>query len=387
MHLIGVIRRQHLPTARMTASTPPSWISFDDLPHAHGGPVAAGRLRERPEDFRVDEIPVCAPDGEGEHLLVKVRKIDSNTEWVARRLASHAGIPVSAVGYAGLKDRHAVTTQWFSLHVGVHRDPDWSDLDLEGVEVLEACRHRRKLRQGALRGNSFSIRVRRIRGDLDGLEARFAQVRQRGVPNYFGAQRFGNREGNLYAAHALFTGGARHMPRHLKGLWLSAARSQLFNQVLARRVERRDWDGPLPGERMQLAGSHASFTADAVDAELLERCRGFDIHPSGPLWGAGEVLCGGEVAELERLSIADFQDWTAGLEAAGMRQERRPLRLPVSELRVQPASNDALEIGFELPAGAFATAVLRELVRWVRSDDALGERTSDSAIDPRCSVR
>ncbi len=345
----------------MSPPAPPSWISFGDLPHAYGDPVSAGRLRERPEDFRVDEIMGFEPDGEGEHLLVQVRKTGVNTEWVARRLASHAGLCVSKVSYAGLKDRHAVTTQWFSLHAGVHADPDWSRLDVEGVEVLEVCRHRRKLRRGALRGNRFLIRLRDLTGDLDALSQRISDAARLGVPNYFGAQRFGNREGNLYAAQALFTGEAKRVQRHLKGLWLSAARSQLFNQVLALRVERGDWDRPLPGDRMQLAGSRASFLAEAVDDALIERCLTFDIHPSGPLWGEGEPLTAHDAAALELQMAADFPVWTAGLAAAGMRQERRPLRLQLTGLEAQ-TDDGILEIGFELPAGAYATAVLRELV-------------------------
>jgi len=347
----------------MRSSDIPCWRSFDDLPYAHGGPVASGRLRACPEDFRVDEILSFEPHGEGEHVLVRARKTGANTEWVARQIASHAGVPSTAVGYAGLKDRHAVTSQWFSVHTGLGRDPDWRGFDVEGVEVLETCRHRRKLRRGALRGNRFRIRVSNLTCDFEALSERLTQVRCRGVPNYFGAQRFGNGEGNLFAAHALFTGQAKRAKRHLRGLWLSAARSQLFNEVLAQRVELRSWDRPVSGERMQLDGSHASFLAEATDDELVERCRTFDIHPSGPLWGAGENLCRGEAAALERHVVEALPIWAAGLAAAGLRQERRPLRLPVTAMESQTAG-DTLEIRFELPAGAYATAVLRELVDW-----------------------
>lgn len=339
----------------------PSWRPFDRLPFAYGGPVASGRLRERPQDFRVDERLGFEPDGEGEHRLLLVCKTDANTEWVARRLAAHAGVPLSAVGYAGLKDRHAVTTQWFSVHTGLDRDPDWSSLDAPGVEVLDCRRHRRKLRRGALTGNRFHIRVAASSADPEALTERLGVIGRRGVPNYFGPQRFGNREGNLYAAHALFTGRAPRVKRHLRGLWLSAARSQLFNEVLARRVARGDWDRPLPGDRMQLAGSHASFLAQAVDDLLEERCRAFDIHPSGPLWGAGEALTAGQAEALESEVAAAFALWARGLAAAGLDQERRPLRLAVAALETK-IEDDALEIAFELPAGGYATAVLRELV-------------------------
>jgi len=343
----------------MSNADPPRWRSFDDLPFAHGGPVAVGRLRERPEDFRVDENLGFEPDGEGEHLLAQVRKTGVNTEWVARKLASHAGLPVSTVGYAGLKDRYAVATQWFSLHTGL--DPDWSRLNTEEVQVLATGRHRRKLRRGALRGNRFRIRVSRLTGNRDALGERVAQIRRRGVPSYFGVQRFGNREGNLYAAHALFTGQAKRVRRHLKGLWLSAARSQLFNEVAALRVERGDWDRPIPGDRMQLSGSRASFLAEMIDETLIERCSAFDIHPTGPLWGAGEILASGEAGALEQQVAEGFPVWAAGLDAAGLRQERRSLRVQVDVIESHIGA-DVLE----LPAGAYATAVLRELVDWSR---------------------
>jgi tRNA pseudouridine13 synthase len=346
----------------MTAPDPPPWIAFADLPSAHGGPVARGRLRVRPEDFCVDEIRGFQADGEGEHLLLRVRKTGLNTADVARRLAMHAGVPAAAVSYAGRKDRYAVTTQWFSVHTGVHLDPDWSVMNAEGVEVLTVQRHRRKLRRGALRGNRFAIRVRALEADPAALADRIGRVGRIGVPNYFGAQRFGNREGNLHAAHALFTGGVRRAKRHLRGLWLSAARSQIFNEVLARRVKNGDWDRPRVGDRMQLSGSHASFLAEALDDELMERCTAFGIHPSGPLWGAGELPTRGEVAAVEREVAEKFQAWTAGLAAAGLRQERRPLRVTVGALEAKTAPEHVLEIRFELPAGAYATAVLRELV-------------------------
>lgn len=337
------------------------WRSFTDLPTAFGGAQAGGLLRLHPEDFRVDEIPCWKPDGNGEHLLVQIRKTSANTEWVARRLASYARLPVSAVGYAGLKDRHAVTTQWFSLHLGSGREPDMASFREEGVEVLRCVRHRRKLRRGALSANRFRIRVRALEAQGDGLEQRIGAVRSRGVPNYFGAQRFGRGDGNLQAADALFAGRAKRAGRHLRGLWISAARSQLFNEVLARRVERGDWDKALDGDRLQLNGSRSHFLASAVDDDIRERIAGHDLHPTGPLWGAGDELCAGEPAALEREVIERFGSWAEGLRSAGLRHERRSLRLSVRDLIARRESAD-LVLAFSLPPGAFATAVLREIV-------------------------
>lgn len=343
---------------------PPVWRSFADLPRAHGLPPVTGRLRERDEDFAVVEELGFTPDGEGEHGLLWVRKAGANSEWVARQLAAYAGVPVSAIGYAGLKDRRALTSQWFSVHLPGRPDPGWGAFAVPGVEILEVHRHRRKLQRGALRGNRFTIRVRRLAGDRDALHQRLERVRRCGLPNYFGPQRFGREDGNLRAAGGLFAGEIRRVDRHRRGLWLSAARSQLFNEVLALRVARRDWDQALAGDRLQLRGSGSHFAAPAVDQGLRERVLAFDLDPTGPLWGAGAALVSGEVADLEASVAARFPQWVAGLAGAGLRQERRPLRLAVEGLSAEPVDADGLLLDFALPAGAYATAVLRELVDW-----------------------
>jgi tRNA pseudouridine13 synthase len=357
-------------TVGSLAPSAPIWRPVATLPWAHGGPTGRGRLRERADDFVVDEILGFAPDGEGEHQLLRVRKTGANTEWVARQIAAFAGLPQQAVSWAGLKDRHAVTTQWFCVHTGVHGGPDWSALVADAFTVLESHHHRRKLRPGALEGNRFRIRVRGFVGDRVELVRHLDQVSRRGVPNYFGEQRFGRGEGNLYRAQGLFTGEIRRPPRHQRGLWLSAARSQLFNQVLALRVERADWDCPLPGDCMQLAGSGSFFPAETLDQALIARTASGDIHPSGPLWGRGVSAAGGEAGEVEASALSGFESWTQGLAAAGLDQERRALRLPVADWAWGWVGEDGLELSFKLPAGAYATSVLRELIAW---DQAGGE--------------
>lgn len=340
----------------------PSWIPVDALPRAHGAPLACGRLRARPEDFRVEEQLGFAPDGEGDHLLLWVRKSGANTEWAARRIARVAGVPVSTVGYAGLKDRHAVTLQWFSIPRPREGIPDWSILVEEGIEVLESHPHRRKLKRGALAGNRFEILVRELdRETLVGLDERLATIRARGIPNYFGEQRFGHDHSNLVRAHALFAGTAGRVPRHQSGLWLSAARSQIFNEVLAERVRRGDWDSPLDGDCLQLAGSNSYFLAETLDAPTRARCEGMDVHPTGPLWGKGEPPSRGSVRQLEDAVGMRFPTWCEGFAAFGLAQERRSLRLPVADLYARPV-DDGLRLTFSLPAGAYATTLLRELV-------------------------
>jgi tRNA pseudouridine13 synthase len=349
------------------AAPTPTWTAFDDLPRAHGTPLGQGRLRVEPADFRVDEDLGFAPDGEGEHLLLRVQKTDTNTEWAARRLAELAGVPQRDLGYAGLKDRRAVTTQWFSLPRPRTGEPDWSALAGEGIEVLEVHPHRRKLRRGSLAGNRFSIRVRDLAVDAGALTARVEAIRARGVPNYFGEQRFGHGGANLARADALFAGRIRRPSRHQRGLWLSAARSQVFNAVLAERVVAEDWDAPRPGDCLNLAGSHSFFLAETIDAETAARVAALDLHPTGPLWGAGELPSAGDVREMEARVAAGFPGWCAGLAAADLRQERRALRLPVADLEIEPGDGGLL-LAFGLPAGAYATAVLRELITWREGD-------------------
>lgn len=341
----------------------PHWTTVADLPRSHGAPLGQGTLRTQPADFQVEEQLGFVPDDDGEHLLLWVRKIAANTEWVARRLAALVGAPVSAIGYAGLKDRHAVTSQWFSVPRPREAQPDWTLLAADGIEVLAVHRHRRKLRRGALSGNRFQIVLRDCTADATALAARLDAIRQRGIPNYFGEQRFGHADGNLRRAHALFDGTAGRVSRHQRGLWLSAARSQIFNAVLAERVRRDDWDRVQPGDCLQLAGTHSHFSIDEVDATLLARCAEMDVHPTGPLWGAGELPSRGAVRTLEEQIAAEFPSWLSGLAAQDLVQERRALRVRVAELSGELAA-ETLTLRFELPAGAYATAVLRELVDW-----------------------
>jgi tRNA pseudouridine13 synthase len=329
---------------------------------AWGSPAVAGRQRSRPEDFQVIELPLVEPSGQGEHAWLLIRKRMENTEAVARQLAHCAGVSPRQVSYAGLKDRNAVTEQWFSVHLPGRLDPDWNAIHSDTLTLVRYARHGRKLRRGALTGNAFRIRVREVTGDRVLLEERLKQVAAHGVPNYFGAQRFGRAAGNLHAADRLFAGTADKLTRHQRGLALSAARSFLFNRVLAQRVSDASWNRAIPGEALQLSGSHSFFVANTVDPELEQRVLSMDVHPTGPLIGSGETPVTGAARQLESGSLADQQAWCTGLARAGLRQERRALRLQVTGLAWTWPQPDCLELTFSLGAGAYATSVLRELV-------------------------
>jgi tRNA pseudouridine13 synthase len=333
-----------------------------DLARAWGAPVATGRLRCTPEDFDVCEIPLIEPQGEGEHVWLLVRKRLRNTADVAAQLARHAGVPLRDVSYAGLKDRQAVTEQWFSVHLPGIAAPDWSILESPDLGILQAAHHSRKLRRGALRGNRFRIRVRDLVADPLLLRQRLESIAAEGVPNYFGEQRFGRDGSNLRTAERLFRNPRMRLSRHQRGLALSAVRSQLFNVVLSRRVAEGSWNRALPGDVLQLQGSHSHFLAATVDAELQQRIADQDVHPTGPLHGSGSVPVEGESLALEAEVLAGYPEWLAGLEAAGLKQERRALRLIVAELAWRQSTADVLQLEFSLPAGAYATSVLRELL-------------------------
>jgi tRNA pseudouridine13 synthase len=338
-------------------------MSFDPwtaLPAALGGAAGHGQLRARDEDFVVEEELGFAPTGAGEHLFMKLRATGCNTDWVAGQLARWGGRPRSDVGYAGLKDRHAVTEQWFSVRFPGGRHPDPAQLWIPGVELLEHALHNRKLRRGALRGNHFRLRVTALEADAGLLETRLTSIARRGVPNAFGPQRFGRDQGNLQLAAAWFAGGAEPR-RPARGYALSAARSLIFNAVLAERIAGGNWESAAPGDAVGLDGRGSWFIAEAGDAALAARLATLDVHPTGPLWGRGEPPGDGPGAALERAVAARFATFAEGLAAAGLEQERRALRVRVRDLR-WCLSDGVLELSFGLPAGAYATAVLREVV-------------------------
>ncbi|MFZ5657789.1 MAG: tRNA pseudouridine(13) synthase TruD [Pseudomonadota bacterium] len=329
-------------------------------PRAHGDAVLAARFRERPEDFVVEEIAGFEPSGQGEHLLLTIEKRGLNTAEVARRLAAWAGVRDVAIGYAGLKDRHAVTRQRFSVQLPGRDAPDAASLEGEGLRVLSSARHLRKLPRGALAGNRFELLLREVQGDREAIAGRLEAISRDGVPNYFGEQRFGRAGDNVEQALAMFAG--RRVRREERSLLLSAARSELFNRVLAARVREASWNTGLDGEVWMLDGRRSVFGPEPPTPELQARCAAFDIHPTGPLWGRGELRTRGACRALEDAIVAagDAPALRAGLEAAGLEQERRALRMRPAALAWQWEA-DGLRLTFELPPGAYATTVLAEL--------------------------
>lgn len=347
-------------------STPP-WLTSADWPYAYGPPPAKARLRVEAEDFQVEEVLSFNPSGEGDHVYLQVRKRDTNTRWLAERLAVLAKVQVSSVGYAGLKDRRALASQWFSVPVPPSREPDWRLLEGPDFQLLAISRHPTKLqRRDSLLCNRFVIRLRDVAGERPETEGRLERVAAHGVPNYFGAQRFGQDLGNLERADALLRRKLGRVDPFHRGLYISAARSHLFNQVLARRVREGTWNRALPGERLMDAAGQL-YAWDGVGGGQEP-----DRHPSGPLWGRGRPLVGDEVGKLEEEVLAPFSAWRYGLEHVGLVQERRALRLCPRDLRWEWEQSDTLVLAFALTAGSYATMVVREVAD-TEEKSALGD--------------
>lgn len=333
----------------------------DGLPRAHGSAALTGWIRTTPEDFQVDEVDGFAATGSGEHLLLTIEKRGMNTAFAAKRIAEWAGVAESAIGYAGLKDRHAVTRQRISVHLPKKKSPEIGLLQSDDLRVLAHDWHAKKLPRGALAGNRFVLRLRGVVGERARIESRLRDIAVHGVPNYFGDQRFGRDGDNVSQALSMFAG--RRVRPDQRGLLLSAARSELFNRVLASRVEAGHWNQGLDGEVWMLDGSRSVFGPEPWTGVLADRLARFDIHPSGPLWGAGDLRTTGAVLALERAALDDVNilKLRAGLERAGLKQERRANRLRPADLQWSWLGEDALELGFQLPAGTYATVVLDEL--------------------------
>lgn len=288
-----------------------------------------------------------------------MEKTGANTAWVAGQLARFAGVAERQVGYAGLKDRHAITRQWFSVWRG-GETPDWEKFELPGVRILRHGKHRKKLRRGAHSGNEFDIILQNISILHEELNSRLEDLASHGVPNYFAEQRFGRDYGNIRLARELFAG--KRLKRHQRSLALSAARSLLFNRVLDSRVRDGSWNALLDGDCASLNGSNSVFAVEEVDEELQRRCIEMDLHPSGPLWGKGELMTSGTVALLESSMADDDAAMRSGLERM-TEMARRPLRVALRDMSWERMP-DSLRLRFTLPRGSYATAVLREIAEY-----------------------
>jgi len=346
---------------RAEADLPDAWHRLAlDPPRAYGATPVSGALRAEVADFVVEEQLGFEPDGGESHRLLRVEKVGANTLFVARALAVRAGRPPADIGFAGQKDRRAVARQWFSVPA-TRETASYVGYCGEGFRVLSEHPHSRKLRRGALTGNHFRIRVRGLQGDPGAVTARIERLAASGLPNYFGAQRFGREGANLRRVRQWLESGRLPRGREQRAFVLSSARALAFNAVLGARVEANTWNRLLPGEVINLSGSQSVFAAEHPDEGLHRRLMEGDLSPTGPLCGAGGVLPGGEASRIEAAALEAVAPLPALLSAVGLRGERRALIVRPSAIS-HGLEGDALTLEFDLPRGAFATSVLRELI-------------------------
>jgi tRNA pseudouridine13 synthase len=420
---------QLLNSTDFAAFTDPS-----QLPQPATLPIQQATHKICPEHFIVNEQLDIEFSGEGEHLWLFIQKTGMNTAHAAKLLAEWAGIPERDVGYSGLKDRQAVTTQWFSLRIPNRTLPEapfnpvlTDDTVLNGqstvettiasesaspqeqIAVLEQHWHNKKLSRGAHKANQFILTLTEVQADAPAaVDSRLQQIAQEGVPNYFGAQRFGHGGNNISEALKWFHDeqlkaapiapneqpekseptahtdnqrkdkrGKRNKERKISkrlreqhSMRLSAARSVIFNRILAARVSDGTWHSGLAGEVFNLAGTGSIFASEQLDATLLERVQAQDIHPTAPLWGLDNDKVTGVARQLEDEIIESEPVLTRlaqGLEAQKVKAQRRALRLVPQELAWQWLGDASLQLQFSLPTGSYATSVLYSLVQQLNS--------------------
>ena len=361
------------------------------LPQPTLPPLKQATYKTHNTDFVVNEILPLDFTGEGEHLWLHIEKSGVNTAYLAKLLSEWAEIPLRDVGYSGLKDRHALTTQWFSLRIPKKQLPEseFAPVDIgdnESVTILAQHWHNKKLNRGTHRANQFIITLRDIElegNDKSSVEQHLQNISVNGVPNYFGPQRFGWNGNNIREALALFARPApesrpqpkkskrKRAPREQNSMELSAARSLIFNEILAARVRAGSWNTGLTGEVFNLDGSGSIFTSEEIDDTLRARVASGDIHPTGVLWGMDNVKVSGITAQLENdvvQSSALLTQLAVGLEKRDVKAQRRALRLPIEALSwewqgSQNSNKQTLVLNFTLTTGSFATSVLASLVQ------------------------
>jgi tRNA pseudouridine13 synthase len=337
------------------------------LRYVHGKPTVRGSIKTTPEDFIVEEILSFEPSGLGEHAFVQVEKWGENTDFIARHLARFTGTKSRDIGFAGLKDRHGRTRQWFSVQLPGKDDPDWSQWQGEQFRVLAHTRNDRKLRRGAIKENRFTLTIRDLDQPANGLMERVNAIAATGVPNYFGPQRFGRDGDNVERALDLIRNPSSRINPNLRGIFLSAARSEIFNQILSERVLEGIWNQAVAGDVYMFPDSKSHFEADADDEDIKERIQRKAIHPSGPLVGEKPSAATEKAAEIENRILSRFDEIHEGLKSARLESLRRPFRLVPDQLTAEALDDGSLRLHFSLPAGTYATTVLRELINFESS--------------------
>ena len=331
-----------------------------ELVYPYGSPVTAGILKSRPNDFRVCEELGFEPSGEGEHLFLLVEKDGLSTHELISRVARDYSLDPKLVGYSGLKDKHALTRQWLSLHMPGKKPP--AELFKgNGYRVLRQASHNRKLRSGTHKYNSFKVRLREVSDFPDKTREQISAVTRQGFANYFGVQRFGRQHDNV--TQALEQLPSRRLTRSRKSILLSSLRSHLFNRILAQRISLGHWELPLEGDVFMLRGSRSIFS-ETLDDRLVERFRTLDISNTASLYGSGHGLLTGEPEAIETQVFTDCDAITRCLDQQGARLQMRALRAVVDNFSYDyDAEDQSLLLKLDLPAGCYVTTVLDHFIK------------------------
>lgn len=380
-------------TVDIEAATDTSQLPQPTLP-----PLQQATYKTNTTDFVVNEILPLDFTEEGEHLWLHIQKSGMNTAYLAKLLSEWAEIALRDVGYSGLKDRHALTTQWFSLRIPKKQLPasEFIPTDIkehETVNIIAQHWHNKKLNRGTHRANQFIITLRDVQF-ADGstltdnkrrVEQHLSTIHKTGVPNYFGPQRFGWNGNNVREALALFArpiaesrpqpkkSKRKKAPREQNSMELSAARSLIFNEILAARVRDGSWNTGLAGEVFNLDGSGSIFASEAIDETLRARLASGDIHPTGVLWGMDNDKVSGVAAQIENDTVKNsplLHQLAIGLEKRDIKAQRRALRLPIEALNWEWSDEQTLVLNFTLTTGSFATSVLSSLVQNLNTSSA-----------------
>ena len=330
---------------------------MNEFAFAYGMPQSRGKIKVCPEDFYVEEELGFELTGEGEHLFLQIEKKSLTTEEMVKEIARKLDINFKLISYAGLKDKFAQARQWFSIHLPGQSDPCLNHLASEQYQVLQTMRHNKKLKIGSLKGNHFRIKISDFHCNQSDIEYRIDNIIKSGVPNYYGLQRFGNHFSNLNNAQALLFENKKIKNRYLRGLYYSAARSFLFNQILNQRVLQNCWNKPVKGDLMMLAGTNSVFKPDEINEEIMQRVLIHDIYPAAPLWGEGENRVTDDALFMESSALNPWEKWCEKLE---LHQLKKTYRATV--LLPKQFSFEKDTFSFSLPKGAFATSVLREIL-------------------------
>ncbi|WP_394240100.1 tRNA pseudouridine(13) synthase TruD [Vibrio astriarenae] len=337
---------------------------LSEFSYAFGKPSAKAKIKAQAADFVVIEDLGFELTGEGEHLMVRIQKTGENTAFVANELAKACGVASKAVSWAGLKDRHAVTEQWLSVHLPTGETPDFSAFlaQYPSIKILDITRHNKKLRPGDLIGNAFTLRLTEV-SDVTEVEARLEKVKQLGVPNYFGAQRFGREGNNLSEARRWGRDNVRTRNKNKRSLYLSAARSWIFNRIVSDRIEQGLFEQVIQGDVIAQQGV-AGFSAPVAKAQIESLNSEFSsgtISITAALAGDNALPTAEAALAIEQPIVDQEADLMALIRGNRMRHERRPIALKPQDLCWE-VEGDSITLSFSLDAGSFATSIVRELV-------------------------